>query len=204
VISTDILNAADQIEYEMDKDDIRKSLKNAQEEIMRMSRMVNNAMDYPTTQGNTEKKEALDIAPVLRFCADTYRSMTRKKNNALAVDVPISLPLVYANSDMIIQVLSNLLSNANRHTIDGEITIRAAAGDDKVVVTVMDNGEGISPTLLPHVFERGVSAGKAGKSGFGLSISKSIIEALGGEISIASEQGKGTAATFVLPAYRLK
>ena len=207
VISTDVLNVADQIEYEMDKEDIQKSLKNAQEEIMRMSRMVSSAMEYPTAQESSKKSEPMDIAPVLRFCADTYHSITKKKNNRLSVDIPVSLPLVYANADLIIQVLTNLLSNANRHTHDGEITIRAAEGDGKVVVTVMDNGEGISAEILPRVFERGVStekAGRTGRSGFGLSISRSIIEALGGEISLASEQGKGTAATFVLPVYLRK
>jgi len=198
VISTDILNAADQLEYEMDKGDIRASLKNAQDEIMRMSRMVNNAMEYPETQQSGEKKEPLDIAPLLRFSAETYQSMAKKKNNTLILDVPVSLPLVYANSDMIIQVLSNLLSNANRHTQDGEITIRAAEGSELVVVTVMDNGEGIKADLLPHIFERGVSAGK---TGLGLTISKSIVESLGGEISVTSKYGKGTAITFVLPVY---
>jgi len=204
VISTDVLNVADQIEYEMDKEDIQKSLKNAQEEIMRMSRMVNSAMEYPTAQETSKKSEPMDIAPVLRFCADTYHSITRKKNNRLSVDVPDSLPLVYANADMIVQVLTNLLSNANRHTSNGEIAIRAAEGDGKVVVTVMDSGEGIGAELLPHVFERGVSGRNTGRSGFGLSISKSIIEALGGEISLASEYGKGTAATFVLPVCKRK
>jgi len=198
VISTDILNASDQLEYEMDKGDIQKSLKNAQEEIMRMSRMVNSAMQYPATPENSGESEPLDIAPVLRFSVDNYRPMTRKRNNTLSVDVPVSLPLVYANADMIIQVLSNLLSNANRHTHDGEIIVSAAECDGKVIVIVTDNGEGISAALLPHVFERGISAGR---SGYGLSISKNIIEALGGEISLTSEQGKGTTTTFILPVY---
>jgi len=198
VISTDVLNVSDQIEYEMDREDIQKSLKNAQEEIMRMSRMLNSAMQYPAKPESIGESEPLDIAPVLRFGADSYRSMTKKRNNTLSVDVPVSLPLVYANADLIIQVLSNLLSNANRHTHDGEIIVRAVEGDGKVLVTVTDNGDGISPALLPHVFERGVSSGW---SGYGLSISKNIIEALGGEISLTSEQGKGTSTMFILPFY---
>jgi len=101
---------------------------------------------------------------------------------------------------MLMQVLSNLLSNSNRHTQKGEITIRATVSDKQVKVTVLDTGEGISTALLPNIFGRGAKS--ANRTGLGLSISKSIIESMGGRIYIESELGKGTAASFILPVYQ--
>ena len=81
----------------------------------------------------------------------------------------------------------------------GEITLEAAAANNYITVVIRDAGKGIAPELLPRLFERGVS-GKGGK-GYGLSICKTIVEAHGGEIKIASEQGRGTTATFSIPVY---
>ena len=69
---------------------------------------------------------------------------------------------------------------------------------DAVTVTVSDNGEGVKPELLPHIFERGVSDGG---TGLGLPICKEVIDAHNGKIFIESEYGMGTAVTFTLPVY---
>jgi len=94
-------------------------------------------------------------------------------------------------------LLSNLLSNANRHTKNGEISICAAQADEVVTVSVRDTGEGIKPMYLPRIFERGVTTYG---TGYGLPICKNIVEAHNGTISIESVSGKGTAVTFALPA----
>jgi signal transduction histidine kinase len=97
--------------------------------------------------------------------------------------------------------MGNLLSNANRHTKDGDITVKAESDGGSIInVTVTDNGSGIAAELLPHIFERGVSG--TGSSGLGLEICKKIIESHGGVISAESEPDKGTAVGFALPVYR--
>jgi len=200
VISTDILNASDQLDFEMDKEDMRESLENAQREIMRMARMIDRAIEISTGQtSNNEHMEPLDIAAVLHGCAETYRPILERRGNSMRLEIPESLPAVRGNEDMLFQVLSNLLSNANRHTKNGEIAICATMADGVITVTVHDTGEGINPVYLPHIFERGVSLYG---TGYGLPICKSIVEAHQGKISIKSEYAKGTAVTFTLAVYQ--
>jgi signal transduction histidine kinase len=92
------------------------------------------------------------------------------------------------------------LRNADKHTENGAVTIRAESSGGDITVTVSDTGAGIEPDLLPRIFERGVY-GEGGESGFGLAICRDIITAYGGKIWIDSEPGKGTAAAFSLPRY---
>ena len=148
---------------------------------------------------NSQDMEPIDISPLLRESADTHRILAERHGNVLTVDNPQSLPLINANSDMLLLVLSNLFTNANRHTRNGEILIRAVEKNDSVNVLVKDSGTGIEPDMLPHVFKRGISDSG---TGLGLSICKTAIEAHGGDISIKSEQGFGTEVFFTLPIHK--
>ncbi|MBA3440719.1 MAG: sensor histidine kinase [Pyrinomonadaceae bacterium] len=100
------------------------------------------------------------------------------------------------------RVIRNLVENAVRHTErGGEIQIVAARRDHAVAISVVDSGRGIPPEHLPHIFDKFVKVPDAssGGPGLGLAISKSIIEAHGGQISVQSEVGRGTTFTFILP-----
>jgi signal transduction histidine kinase len=95
------------------------------------------------------------------------------------------------------QVISNLLSNAIRHTPSGgSVKVAVSSASDQVTLIVTDTGEGISPDLLAHVFERFVKGPTSTGSGLGLAIAHDIIEAHGGTLTIMSETGKGTVATI--------
>ena len=221
VISTSVLNSLDMLDFEMSKDEMQKSLKHAQSEIMRMTRIVDDAMKRSAMHDNLQKMEVVDIAPLLRMMPVTYRAYLKRSGNRMTLDIPQSLPEIYGNADMLLNVMANLISNANRFTHNGEIMISAAVENGSkptehhkkrreeihqrsstkhrvVKITVMDNGEGIKPELLPNIFTRGVS--QCG-TGLGLSIVKTIIEAHGGTISVESEYTKGTKAIFTLPVY---
>lgn len=145
----------------------------------------------------------LSLTPLLSETARIYQSLFARKENTLTVEVSPDLPPVEGNADQLIQVLINLLGNANRHTGGGAVSIQAEALEGEVRVTVTDNGEGIAAELLPHVFER-FCHGEKGGSGLGLSICKTIIEEHGGKIGIESEEGKGTTVWFVLPVKEAK
>jgi len=199
VISTSVLNAADMLDFKMDKEEMRESLDNAQREIMRMARMVDGAMKQSSMYDNRQDMKPLDPAPLLREEAIAYRALLERNGNALSLDIPRSLPQIYGNSDMLLLVLSNLFSNANRYTRGGNIAMISRADKDMVIVTVLDDGMGIEPELLPRVFERGVSDSG---TGLGLAICKTAIESHNGTITIESEYGKGTAVTFTLPVYK--
>jgi signal transduction histidine kinase len=102
-------------------------------------------------------------------------------------------------------VLSNVLSNALRHTPDGGRIVIEASGDSaEVRVAVRDSGEGIPPEDLPHVFEsfyRGqTSRQRASRgSGLGLAIARGFVEAHGGTIAAESPPGRGCTVSFTLP-----
>jgi signal transduction histidine kinase len=197
VVSTEVLNTADQLDFEMDADDMRRSLGNAQREIMRMSRMVDEAMRFSSAQEDRSRLEPLDMVKLLRS-VESFRSVLAQRGNVLVLDVADHLATVRGDADMLSQVMLNLLSNANRHTQDGRIDVVAAQLADAVSVTVRDTGEGVGPELLAEMFTRGVSQGG---TGLGLSICKSIVKAHAGEITAASPPGGGLAVTFVLPIY---
>ena len=214
VISTSVLNAMDMLDFEMDKEEMRESLKLAQSEIMRMARIVDSAMKHSSLHDNRQSLEPLDMIPILRNVARTYRAFLERYGNTLTVRAQRSLPLVYGNADMLLNVLSNLISNSNRHTRNGEVTLSVFIADSEqtgespeaghrsarqfISVSVEDNGEGINPEIFPHIFTRGASDGG---SGLGLSIIKTAIETHGGTITIESKYSVGTKVTFTLPAY---
>jgi two-component system sensor histidine kinase BaeS len=118
-------------------------------------------------------------------------------------------PLVLADIDRAVQVLTNLLGNALRHTPGGgRVGVEVEARGDDVLFRVSDTGVGIAPEHLPRVFERFYRVEKSrsregGGSGLGLAISRALIEAMGGRIWAESEgPDKGTTFAFTLPAAR--
>ena len=180
---------------------INASLHRAQEEIMRVSHITENALRLSSMQEISRQMKALNITTLLTATAEAYRPLLEKNGNTLAVNIADKLPPVHSSADLLIQVMANLLSNANAHTKNGEIGIKAEKTNENgeyVVVTVTDNGSGISPDLLPYVFERNVSG--ASGTGIGLSICKEIITSHNGTIQIESESGKGTSVVFKIPS----
>ena len=171
-------------------------LADAQEEIMGLARMVSGMLSMASLSESTEKKRC-SLTAILKNSTDMLRLLFRKKENELEVSVEEGME-VFADADLVSQVLVNLLQNANTHTQGGRIEVRAFLKDGKYQVEITDNGSGIAPELLPHVFERGVSDGG---TGFGLFLSKSVVESHHGKIWIESRQGEGTKVSFVLPVY---
>ena len=201
VISTCLLNAADVLDFdeEINRDELRESLGYAQLEIIRMARMVDSALKLTSMHDGRKNLKSMDLEKFLRDSAEIYRILLERYNNVLTVNIHQPLPHILGNTDMLLHVLSNLLSNSNRYTRGGEINISAQNRGGSVAVTVRDTGSGVNPEILPRIFERGVS--DTG-TGLGLSICKTIIEEVhDGSISVQSEIGKGTAITFTLPVY---
>ena len=123
----------------------------------------------------------------------------------IRICTPESVPPIEGDAEALLQVFTNLLTNAVRHTPPGgEITLTLAGDDSGVVVTVADKGEGIAAEHLPHLFERfyrvesSRSRGKGG-TGLGLAICREIVQAHGGSIAIESVVGHGTTVRVTLP-----
>jgi signal transduction histidine kinase len=179
---------------------IRHSLTRAQEEIMRVARMTENALRLSVMQESRQRMKPLDIAALLSNTAETYRLMLEMRGNRLAVNIAEGLPYVYGDADLLVQVTANLLSNANAHAKGGEITLTALPENKFVKITIADNGLGISPEFQPHIFDRGTT--DTGSTGFGLSICREIITSHKGTIGIESKPGKGTVVSFSIPLCR--
>lgn len=177
--------------------EVTELLADAQEEIMCLSRMVGGMLTLASISESTEKSKA-DLSALLGGAADMLRMMLSKRGNELKAEIEKNLT-VFGDADLLSQVAVNLIQNAHTHTENGIIHFKAAQYGSQITVTVHDNGSGISPELLPCVFERGVSEGG---TGFGLFLCKTVVESHGGKISIASEAGKGTTVSFTLPAYQ--
>lgn len=167
-------------------------------EANRLAQMVTGLvrMNRVHTRG-TEHGE-LHLDALAQELSRMYQSLFARRGNTLRVEAQEGLPPVGGSAEQLDQVLINLLSNANRHTQDGAVVIRLETMEASVRVSVEDNGEGIGPELLPHVFER-FARGHSDGTGLGLPICKAIIEGYGGGMGIESELGKGTRVWFTLP-----
>lgn len=140
-------------------------------------------------------------ALVLRTCADMTSA---RPERPVVADVPENLPLGYADEDRQWRVLTNLVSNAQKFTPDGvAVTVAARARDGYVEVTVTDQGPGIAEDDLPRLFAKfsRLSPAPGGEkgTGLGLYITRALVEAQGGEISVDSRIGAGTTMRYTVP-----
>ncbi len=119
--------------------------------------------------------------------------------HGILVDLPVDLPRAMADRRRVVQVLNNLLANAARHAPESSsIRVSAVREDALVAVSIADEGRGIAPELLSHIFDK--HAGATAGYGLGLAICKGLVEAHGGRIRAESDgPGRGTTVTFTLP-----
>ncbi|MDO4545011.1 MAG: sensor histidine kinase [Bacillota bacterium] len=198
VISANAQFAARNLERGTIDEDTVLDLTAISAEARRLAEMVTSLVGLGRMQDGKAERNRLDPETMVRETARIYQSLIAKRGNRLRVEAAQGLPTVVGNGDQMIQVLINLLSNANRHTGNGNISLKIEGLGDRIRIEVIDDGEGISPELLPHVFDR-FRRGDGKGSGLGLSICKAIVEDHGGEIGIESEVGKGTRVWFTLP-----
>lgn len=176
-------------------------------ELSRMQRLVEalQRLQKRTLRTMTLNSEEVALDRVIRASVGNYEALAARSHITLGLELPPDLPRVRADQDRIIQVLTNLLDNAFKFTPpDGEITVRASQVDSSVAVTVADTGVGITPEEQPNLFQEFFQGGTAHPSekqgmGLGLMISREIISAHGGTISVASQPGQGSQVTFTLP-----
>jgi two-component system sensor histidine kinase KdpD len=146
----------------------------------------------------------------LRETVGRVVSSTRRHGAQQQIDVefPTDLPLVRADATLAEQAIGNVIANAVSHTPDDtRVTITTDIAPDKVAIHIVDDGPGIAPDALPHIFDKFVtgpavsSADGAKGTGLGLAIAKGIMEAHGGSITAESPltSGRGTRMTLSFP-----
>jgi signal transduction histidine kinase len=141
-------------------------------------------------------KEPTDLGQLAEDTVGSFRSQTESAGVSLTTEVADNLPSVEVDPARIRQVVSNLLSNAIRHTpTGGSVKVAVNSAGDQVTLAVRDTGEGIPPDLLPHVFERFVKGPNSKGSGLGLAIAHDIIVAHDGSIEVQNQPDGGTTVT---------
>ena len=176
-------------------------------EVERLSRLITDMLQLSRLQSGTEymEKSAFSIGDLIDDVFQSYRQTAQQKGIRLELDMEEDLPDVISDSDRIEQVLVILLDNAMRYAGEGG-TVRIGVHQDNtdVHVSVWDSGCGISQADIVHVFERFFKTDKSrkeGGTGLGLSIAKQIMDKLGEQISVQSEEGKWTCFTFTVKKY---
>jgi signal transduction histidine kinase len=140
-------------------------------------------------------KEPTDLGALVHDTVESFRPQAESAGITLAAEIAEDLPPKNVDPSRIRQVIGNLLSNAIRHTPSGG-SVKVSV--DTSGMTVADTGEGITPELLPHVFERFAKGPNSTGSGLGLAIAHDIVAAHGGTLKIESTVGSGTTASVTL------
>ena len=170
----------------------------------RMTTLVNDLLELTSLQSGQAdmKAQQVDIASVIREEGSRYVQVAEGLGIEARVSLPEDLPKIVAQEDRMRQVVRNLLDNALKFTPEnGRIDISASTNHDVVEVRVSDNGLGIPPESLPHIFERFYKVERSRRnegSGLGLAIVKNIVQAYGGEVSVESHEGEGSTFSFTL------
>jgi signal transduction histidine kinase len=194
-----ILGVAEMLEEELGekKEDIRMIARNAR----RLERLTRDLLDVAKIDGQTLRlnKERFDISELVSTLVQDYRKRLANGHEAVLEYEPKKSIVVEADRERITQVVSNLLDNALKFTKSGRVVITAKKeSDGKATVSVQDTGTGIEPDIIPRLFTKFVSKSQSG-TGLGLFISKSIVEAHGGEIWGENNEGEGAKFTFTIP-----
>lgn len=206
-----MLNAMDIMRSSKVSDDARRQAFDIiSRQLSHMSRLVEDLLDVSRiSRGKlVVYKESVELQTVMTSAVDTARPLIDSKKQLLTVELPEMPVRIRADPVRMSQVLSNLLNNAAKYTDPGgRISLRAKVDEDSVRIVVADNGKGISPGTLPHIFmmftqDEDSNALHAGL-GVGLALAKRLAELHGGMIRAESEgAGQGSAFTVQLPVDR--
>ena len=173
---------------------------------MRLTKLINEVLDVAKIEAGKMQwnMNTLMITEVIDRAFSATSALFEQKGLTPIRETESDLPNIYGDKDRLIQVVINLISNAVKFTEQGNVTCRVKQTDKSIVVSVIDQGVGISEPDQPKVFERFKQVGdtltdKPQGTGLGLPISKEIVEHHGGRIWVESELGKGSTFSFSLP-----
>jgi signal transduction histidine kinase len=174
-------------------------------QVGQLTRLVDDLLDVSRiTQGRIQLQlQPLELSSIVSQALESIEPMLRAKGHRLSVETPVEKLYVSGDRARLVQCMTNLLNNAAKYTDSGgEIRVTTHSEASAAVVSVADNGVGISPELLPRVFEPFVQGARSldrseGGLGIGLSVVQRLIEMHGGEVS-AQSRGPHQGSTFEL------
>jgi signal transduction histidine kinase/DNA-binding response OmpR family regulator len=173
----------------------------------RLTDLVNDILEISRIETGRIKLNfvSLDIVELIEDVAESFEAQMVEKSLSVSLDLPDSLPNIYADQARLTQIIINLVGNAWQYTPEnGTVNIRAKVVDDFMQVDVADSGIGIVEQDLEYIFDRFFRSERTAVqvvdgTGLGLSITKSFVEMLGGQISVTSEVDVGSTFSFTVP-----
>jgi signal transduction histidine kinase len=185
---------------------LRTELEVAHRNALRLLKLVNTLLEFSRIEaGRVEAVfEPVDLAALTADLASGFRSAAERAGVRLVVDAPPLPRPVYVDREQWEKVVLNLLSNALKHTFQGEIRVGLREAGGRAELAVRDTGVGIPPDEIPHLFERfhrvrGARSRTHEGSGIGLALVGELVKLHGGEIRVESAVDRGTTFTVALP-----
>jgi PAS domain S-box-containing protein len=187
-----------------DREIVADSLAVIEEEADRLTNLVENLLDASRLQAGalSINQTDVDLVSLTKRIAERFQVQT--DNHKLVVDFPSGFPIILGDEDRLAQVLSNLISNSIKYSpAGGEIRIHGQIRPEHVIICVSDQGPGIAPEDIPHVFDRFYRATEASRktkgAGLGLYLARAVIEAHNGRIWVDPKPDSGARICFSLP-----
>jgi PAS domain S-box-containing protein len=173
---------------------------------LRLLKLVNSLLDFARIEAGRTRAhfEPVDLAAYTAELASSFRSAMEKAGLDFKVDCPPLAQPVYLDREMWEKIVLNLLSNAFKFTLRGEVRVTVKALGDAVEMTVRDTGAGIPEEAMPHLFERFYRVqGAPGRthegSGIGLALVHELVKLHGGTVRVESAAGQGSAFIVTIP-----
>jgi signal transduction histidine kinase/CheY-like chemotaxis protein len=173
---------------------------------LRLLRLVNTLLDFSRIEAGRVQAsyQPVDLAALTSGLAGEFRPATEKAGLRLLLDCPALAEPVWVDADMWEKIVLNLVSNAFKFTLEGEITVRLRGVDGRAVLTVADTGVGIPNSELPRIFDRFHRVEGAGGrthegTGIGLALVQELARLHGGSIEVVSAPGAGSTFTVSIP-----
>ena len=205
-LRTPLTLIADPVNYIIHDDNLnsqqRSMLQIVQRNVLVLTQLVSEILDFRKVQNGKMELRLSDfnLAESMKQWIKLFSASAQKKHIAISMDAPDTI-MLRADQDKIERICYNLLSNALKYTSEGgEISLMAKEEGGRVMISVADNGCGISSDELPYIFNRFYQAKNAGRgTGIGLAIVKAFTELHHGEVSATSIEGKGSTFTIHIP-----
>ena len=205
-LRTPLTLIADPVNYIIHDDNLnsqqRSMLQIVQRNVLVLTQLVSEILDFRKVQNGKMELRLSDFNLVesMKQWIMLFSVSAQKKHIAISMDAPDTI-MLRADQDKIERICYNLLSNALKYTSEGgEISLTAKEENGRVMISVADNGCGISSDELPYIFDRFYQAKNAGRgTGIGLAIVKAFTELHHGEVSATSIEGKGSTFTIHIP-----
>ena len=205
-LRTPLTLIADPVNYIIHDDNLnsqqRSMLQIVQRNVLVLTQLVSEILDFRKVQNGKMELRLSDfnLAESMKQWIKLFSASAQKKHITISMDAPDTI-MLRADQDKIERICYNLLSNALKYTSEGgEISLMAKEEGGRVMISVADNGCGISSDELPYIFDRFYQAKNAGRgTGIGLAIVKAFTELHHGEVSATSIEGKGSTFTIHIP-----